>query len=256
MATSKKSTELTSYEEAKKKELELIQSSIATDKGVRITAANHKFNIPEMGKTEKLEAVIIGFIAVNRFYEGDFDKDNIVPPNCAANGEYKHAKRNYHQSLVPFDSVPKPESTSCEECPNNEFGSKGNGKACRNKYVLALVTPDSLDESEPVYTLDVPPGTIKEFEPYVASLKKLNASTLDVVTHISFNEDSTFNHFYFRVCDKKKGDNNDGMNPNAAQQWSLYNGIAEGILTSEPNFEVDEKSSKRSKKKASRRRAA
>ncbi|HJY05418.1 MAG TPA: hypothetical protein VJ323_03830, partial [Bryobacteraceae bacterium] len=82
----------------------------------------------------------------------------------------------------------------CAACPNNQFGSAGKGKACKNTRLLA-VTPISEDGNEdaPIWIISVPPTSIKAFDSYVFKLStKQRTLPIALVTRISLDQDVTY----------------------------------------------------------------
>jgi len=101
----------------------------------RISNSGKSFTLPDgtvMGA--KMELVILGYIDASALYPATFDPNSHEPPICYAIGKANSA-------MIPHPKVDKPEADTCEECPNNEYGSRGNGKACKNEYQVAVVVP-------------------------------------------------------------------------------------------------------------------
>lgn len=125
-----------------------------------------------------MTAVIVDFISANYFFDRPYKQGEIIPPSCFAIGLEP-------KSLVPHDTSPAKESEACTGCPNNEFGSAGNGKACANTRLLAIV---SATEEEPtLYLLKVSATGVKPFDNYVQTIKtQFNTVPLGVLTDIFF----------------------------------------------------------------------
>ena len=149
--------------------------------GDKVQLKNDKtFNLPDGTKVSELEVVIVDFIATNNFYEGAYDKDNIQPPACFAIGQVI-------SQMVPSDNSPVKQSDACATCPMNQFGSAGNGKACKNMRRLAVL-PSDADADTPLYVLDVSPTGLKSFDGYVKSVAaKFGVLPIGVVTTISMD---------------------------------------------------------------------
>lgn len=96
-------------------------------------------DIPE----NTLRAVVLDFIYENQFYEGRFDPDARSSPVC-------YAFSRDEDDMAPHDESAEPQSSACEGCEHNEFGSAdtGRGKACKNVVRLALIPEDALDDLE------------------------------------------------------------------------------------------------------------
>jgi hypothetical protein len=132
----------------------------------------------------KLDAIIIASTHTNLFYEGKYDPSNISSPVCYAysqNGE----------GMKPHPSSSKPQSTACDTCPQNEWGSSpngGKGKACKNSRALALIPastkPEEVTTAE-VAVLKLPVMSVKNWTMYVQKLSALHQRPpLAMVTQI------------------------------------------------------------------------
>jgi hypothetical protein len=143
-----------------------ISSTIDSSGGsfIKIDQKNGEyFDIPNLGQSESpMQVVIVDYISVNSLYKGKYDPSNIAPPNCwAINKDIG--------LMVPSDRVEEPESDACNGCPNNEFGSDGNGKACKNTKLLAVLPPNSTDDDELAY-IRVSPTGLKSFNSFVSGV--------------------------------------------------------------------------------------
>jgi hypothetical protein len=160
-----------------------LQDRIAPAGGDKIALTQaKKFKLPD-GRTSDgpLDLVIVDFVTVHNYYEGAYDKDNIVPPNCFAIGINP-------LQMVPSVNAPERQADNCQTCPMNQFGSSGKGKACKNGRLLAVLPPDA-DEDTPMMVLSVPPTSIKAFDGYVAAVaSKFGMSPAGVVTTISMDD--------------------------------------------------------------------
>lgn len=144
-----------------------------------------KFELPDGSKHTELRVVIVDFVAANSFYEGAYDKDNVSPPACFSIG------LNPTQ-LVPSDNSPIKQSDSCTSCPMNQFGTAGNGKACKNGRVLAVLPPDA-GANTPLAILKVSPTALKAFDAYVTSIaRQFEMAVVGVTTRIYFDDNVTY----------------------------------------------------------------
>lgn len=97
----------------------------------------------------QIAAVIIDSYLENAFFEGKFDPNNIVPPQC-----YAFTRGDPEEMFPHIESMEKgmdyfiPQNfdgagnvLGCKGCPKAEWGSSetGRGKACKNQYRLALL---------------------------------------------------------------------------------------------------------------------
>lgn len=154
--------------------------------GISIRIGQDKtFKLPDGSTTDELEVVIVDFVARNEFYEGKYDPKAIVPPVCAAVGANP-------LKLVPFASSPQLQSDDCSTCPMNVFGSDGEGKACKNARLLAVLPADA-DADTPIWLLKVSPTALKGFDGYVQGVARtFQMPPVGVVTKISFDPTRTY----------------------------------------------------------------
>ena len=166
--------------------------------GDKIQLKNKKFVLPNGESTEVLNVVILDFVSMNNFYENAYDAKNIVPPTCFAIGQVP-------TQMVPSDNAPVKQSDACQTCPMNQFGSAGDGKACKNMRRLAVLPPDA-DEETPVWILDVSPTGLKSFDGYVRSVaSKFNMPPVGVVTEITFATDVEYASLRFGNPEPNEG---------------------------------------------------
>lgn len=181
------STSVVSIKDALARDLAALAGKIAPPGGDVIQVTQDKqFKLPDGTKTPgPLQLVVVDFVSSNKFYEGAYDKDNITPPACFAIGDSP-------TQLVPSSNAPVKQSDSCSTCPMNQFGSAGNGKACKNGRVLAVLPPDADDET-PLWILNVSPTALKAFDGYVADIaRRFQLPPVGVITEVSFDTSVTY----------------------------------------------------------------
>ena len=152
-------------------------------KSIRI-GQDKSFTLPDGTKTrEALQLVVVDFVSRNEYYEGAYNKDEIVPPACfAIHPEPKQ--------LAPSANSPDKQCDDCASCPMNQFGSapSGTGKACKNTRLLAVLPPDADDETE-IWTLKVSPTGIKAFDGFVAGVNRtFQLPPVGVVVTVGFSD--------------------------------------------------------------------
>ena len=161
-----------------------IADSIGTPSSNVINIQDKVFKLPD-GQIiqEPLDVIIIDHISKNFFYEGAWDPKNPEGPICWA----INRKLN---DLAPSKTVPQAQSKgTCEKCVMNEWGSDGDGKACKNTRALAVLLPN-IGEGTQLYTLNVSPTAIKSFDGYVNAIVKMYKSApIKVITEITFHPD-------------------------------------------------------------------
>ena len=214
-----------------------IQGQIGAPSTKAIRLTDKVFTMPDGTVIQdELEVVIVDFISQNKLYEGKYDPKNPEPPVCYAIGKVVN-------SMVPSPNsqdMQVSKGESCAECPMNQWGSDGDGKACKNTRVLAVVLPDA-EETE-VYTISVPPTGIKGFDGYVGSIAKLyNLPPIGVKTTISFHPEKTYPLPLF----------GNPVPNEQLQEHFAFRAEAETLLTVEPEYGVVvEKPARRTKKRA------
>lgn len=191
MATAKSSTKRqtsnlpVNYAEQLANEVSNIQQRIAAPAGDRIRMVNNShFALPNGQDAETIEGVVVDFVSSNLLFEGAYDKDNPSAPGCFAVGPEP-------TTLIPTSNSPNKQAETCAVCPNNQFGSAGKGKACKNTRLLAIKPLDAEDDS--IYVLSVPPTSIKAFDGYVHTLAgKHRLPPVGVVTKVSLDKNESF----------------------------------------------------------------
>lgn len=193
---------------------------ITPPSGNKIKLAPNAMTLPDGTKTPgPIEVVIVDFIARNMFYEGDFDANNIQPPICFAIGANP-------KTMAPSPNSPQPQAKTCAECPMNAFGSKGNGKACKNERMLAVLPPDA-DADTPMWTASVSPTGIKGFDGYVGGVvRTFGTPPVGVITSMGLDDTKTYASLVF---------SEPAPNPNMAVHFARQD-EAHDLLTVEPDL--------------------
>lgn len=98
----------------------------------------------------ELVGVILHHHPVNAYWENDFSGANDAPDCASIDGK---------EGVERETGVVK----SCANCPYNQFGSDGQGKACKNSHRVYL-----LREGNPIpIILTLPPTSIKSMRDYI-----------------------------------------------------------------------------------------
>ncbi|MDM0116874.1 hypothetical protein QTI66_32630 [Variovorax sp. J22R133] len=187
VAVKKASTSVVNIQDMLKAQAALMAGRTQPATGNMIRMKGKEFLLPDGTKTAgPLDLVIVDFASRNEFYENNFDKDNIVPPVCFAIGDNP-------KTLVPSENSPANQSPDgCSACPMNVFGSAGNGKACKNVRMLAVLPPDA-DDDTPMWTLKVSPTGLKSFDGYVNNVARtIGTSPVGVVTTVSLDPNADY----------------------------------------------------------------
>ena len=171
------------YIEQLQNEASTIAAKISAPSGDRIRmVGSQKFVLPDGTEAAEIEGVVVDFMSANLFFEGAFDPKNPAPPGCFAVGPEP-------STLVPTNNSPNKQAETCAVCPNNQFGSNGAGKACKNTRLLAIQPLEGGDH----YVLSVPPTSIKEFDKYVSTLAaKHRMPPIGVLTKVTLDHNVTY----------------------------------------------------------------
>lgn len=167
-----------------------LKSRLAAPGGDKIKVENKQFKLPSGATAEELDIVIVDFIHFNAYYETSYTKGVISAPGCAALG------------IEPKGMIPLPASTAiqnpgCDGCAQNQYGSKGAGKACQNRILVAVLPADA-DDTTPLALLDLPPTSIQQFQKYVASVAgTLQRPPYGVITHVECDQNETYAKLIF-----------------------------------------------------------
>lgn len=175
-------TALVSMQDAIKNEIAELASRTGQPGGDEIRVTQDKmFKLPD--GTEHpgpLNLVIVDFVTGRYFYDRAFDPKNPCPPACFAISVQP-------SGMAPPKDVPDRQSDNCTGCPMNEFGSSGDGKACKESRVLAVI-PEDADASSEISVLKVSPTALKAFDSYVRSVAStLNMAPFQIVTEVTFD---------------------------------------------------------------------
>lgn len=166
-------------------EVEDLRTRLAAPSGDRIKVDNKIFTLPNGDTADLLTAIVVDFVYTNNYYEGAFDPNNIVPPNCFAISVEP-------TGAIPSENSPDRQDDSCQKCWANQFGSAGKGKACRNSVLLALLPPDANEET-PLMVISVSATALKPWAAYASAVARaLQRPPYGVTT--DFNCDPNFKY--------------------------------------------------------------
>lgn len=172
-------------------DLEALKSRLAAPSGDKIKIENKQFKLPSGATATELDVVIVDFVFWNAYYETGYQKGVVSAPVCTA------------ISVEPKGMMPAAQSSDvqcangCDTCPQNVFGSKGAGKACQNRILIAVLPADA-DATTPLALLDLPPTSIQPFQKYVASVASaLQRPPYGVITHVECDQNETYAKLIF-----------------------------------------------------------
>lgn len=160
----------------------------ATGATIRVTQ-DKKFKFPDGTEDKEFDGVIVDFVTTRKYYPGVFDANNITPPACFAISEQP-------KGMVPSPNSPDKQADSCDTCPQNQWGSAGAGKACKEGRKLGLLPPTGENEDPsqtPMWVMEVSPTALKPFDGYVNSVAKaFGLPPVGVVSHFAFDPNSSW----------------------------------------------------------------
>lgn len=188
-----RATAVVSMQELMEKQAAAIADKIGTPGGDKIVVNQDKtFSFPDGRKSgEPFKAIIVEFISGNFYFDQPYVKGQVISPACFALGEDP-------DELVPSDNSPDRQAPTCAECPLNQFGSNGTGKACQNRRQLVLLPPKGIDKETPLNVLSISPTALKGFDGYVAKLAgAFRKPPAAFVTTIGFNPKVDYSQVMF-----------------------------------------------------------
>lgn len=203
-------------------EMDEFRSRVQAPTGNKIKLDNKSFVLPNGDSSDILSGIIVDFVYYNSYYTTAYDPNNIVPPDC------------FSIALSPSEAVPSENSPDvqcdrCQACPQNQFGSAGKGKACRNSVLIAILPPDA-DEDTPIMTLNVSPTALKAFGGYVSSILRMNRPPYSVVTDFTFDASLKYDSVRFS--------NPEPVDEETFEIIKARREEAREILTTEPDIEA------------------
>lgn len=173
-------------QEQLRKQAEAMAGRVQPPSGNKIQVTQAKqFKLPNGTTANEVTVCVLDFRTVHNFYEGKYDPKNIQPPVCFAVGMNP-------KDMTPVEDSPKLQAENCQICPMNQFGSDGDGKACKNGRRLAVLPPGEEDgtvaHEDDIWIMDVSPTALKAWDGYVATLARtFNQPPLSFLVDVSFD---------------------------------------------------------------------
>lgn len=155
------------------------------------------FEVPsEDPDNPNIEKEIVGIVIynhpINAYWESKYDGQN-TPPSCSS----LDGKTGINTETG--------ELHNCKACPFNQFGSDGEGKACKNMYRLYI----ALDGEPFPFLLTLPPTSLTAWSNYKGkSVGRVMAKTKGKIRGV---------HHVFTKITLKKAANNNGIAYSTAQ---------------------------------------
>ena len=153
--------------------------------GIQVTQGK-EFVFPDGTRVDSFKAIIVDFVSFNAYYEGVYNPDNVVPPNCFAIGTLAN------DQLVASDTSPEKQNDeghdACKTCWANAFKSadNGKGKACKQSIKLALLCEDG-----ELHRMGISSTGLRPFGTYTRDVANvLGCPPYGVMTTFSFDPES------------------------------------------------------------------
>lgn len=139
-----------------------------------------------------LDVIIVEYTSKNLFYAKKYNPKNPEGPVC-------WAINKKIDDMVPSRTAPAIQSkTNCDACALNQWGSDGDGKACKNTRALAVLLP-SVGDGNTLYTLNVSPTGIKAFDGYINSINKFyQVVPIQMITEVTFHPEKDWAMLLFQ----------------------------------------------------------
>lgn len=151
------------------KEAQNIKKQIAAPSSPKLTISKTgSWTTPDGQELDtEIRGVVVDFVSSNKFYDRQYDPNTPISPACFAIGTVLADMR-------PSKDAPAPQAETCGECPHNQFGSRGNGKACKNTREIAFLLESDFDNPDAqLYLISVPPTGLKSFDGFVNAVARL-----------------------------------------------------------------------------------
>lgn len=229
------------------------EAAIAADAAKNLAVGNFlsvkgaKFSLGGNDLGNELDVVILDYIRENTYYSEGFDSDSPQSPEC-----YAFARTDEADTMAPHPEAADPQHEACKGCPNAEWGSaeRGRGKACSERWRLALTTADQLEDVEnaEVRYLRISPTNGKAFITYMRGLLAASKPLWTVVTKLTVQpDDKTMIALSFRAVDRAA---TDGASYGALK--AKHDAVAQEIAFPYPKYEEREEPASRKPAKYSR----
>jgi hypothetical protein len=120
-----------------------------------------------------LDAIVLGAMFENTYYDKPYQPDVIYPPAC-------YAYSFTGEDMVPHEDIKEPQNATCNGCWASKFKSAANGrkgKACGNRRKLALIPAykDLADVTKAeVATMSLPVMSVPNWAMYVNKISSSN----------------------------------------------------------------------------------
>ena len=126
-----------------------------TSSGERATLEGGKIKLGGKELSELPGIVIIASIQERTYYPHAYQAGSVEVPACYSYGD------------APHPEAIAPQADTCAECPMNQWGSNGRGKACKERIKIAFTPKDG----GPIVTMRAPVTSTANFGKYLSAEK-------------------------------------------------------------------------------------
>ena len=123
--------------------------------GERATLEGGKIAIGGKQVTDLPSVVIIASVQERTYYPNAYQAGQVEAPTCYSYGD------------APHPEAIAPQADTCAECPHNQWGSNGRGKACKERIKIAFTPKDG----GPIVTMRAPVTSTANFGKYLSAEK-------------------------------------------------------------------------------------
>lgn len=163
-------TEVMSLEEQVKQQL-AVQQQKSNEMQTKTNLISFKGGILSISgnviPSGEIQCIVLATQYERAYYKGDFDASKTQIPACFS-----------FDGIHPHPTAAEAQCATCDECPQNKWGSLRRGKACRESSRVMVMPTNMPIEAAPMYQASFPitsMGTVKSFLDRCASAGKLTA---------------------------------------------------------------------------------
>lgn len=186
-------TDIVNIDAALKAEAAAIAETIGAPSSNVIQTKDKVFKLPDGQIIQgSLDVIIVDYTSKNLFYAKKFNPKKPEGPVC-------WAINKVIDDMVPSKNAPAIQSkTNCEDCALNQWGSDGEGKACKNTRALSVLLP-TVGDGETLYTINVSPTGIKAFDGFINSITKFyEVAPIQMIAELVFHPEKDWGMLLFQ----------------------------------------------------------
>jgi hypothetical protein len=161
--------------------------NVGSGAGPYLSIEGNRFSLVDAaGNKQQIQTLFVDVCVIDlndhlskMYYDTDWDPNNPTPPVCFSDN-----------GVAPSSQASVPQSLTCAQCPNNQWGSKiskmgSEVKACRDEQKCAIIIPGMPNN---IFRLTVPPNSLKNWRGYLAKFVNAGFDVQDVITRVSFQQ--------------------------------------------------------------------